>query len=431
MLRYITAEMVTKTISLQTILPLKGSIFRIFMISGIFLFPGIQSDLLAYGKTWLGRDLEGRVKNCAFSFGPLRLNPVFRLTNIGYDSNIYFLATDHPVRDYTMTAGVAFNVYLPIKKRIIVSVYELPQYAYYWETARERTWNNYFNSELHFVLNRLVLTFGKGYTTARERWNTEIDIRPRQVEDSYLGSLLWQPAKKTSFGLSFRRSRFTYRNADFQGFDIAAKLNRVEEYASFTGFYQATFRTRLFIDAEYGRFDFADPQSLKDSESYAAHGGFEFAPLGKINGRVKIGYKYLNPLSASRQSYRGLVGDSQLAAKLLKPWKVRAYYRRDIQFSVWYNATYFLENIYGGGTSFYLFRSVRLDYDYFRGRNSYPEAISVKRLDNYLIHSVGIYFRIKSRTALGLTASRWKRASNLSWENDNRNFFGFNLIYDF
>jgi hypothetical protein len=385
----------------------------------------------AYGKTWLGRDLERRISEAGFSLGPFRMDTAFTLSNVGYDSNIYYMATENPVHDVTLTAGLALNIYLPIKKKIIISVYELPEYVYYMETVRERGWNNFFNGEVHFVFSRLVLTLGKGYTSARERWNTEIDIRPRQIEDSYLGSLLWQVSKRTSFGLSYRRAKFNYESAEFQGFDIPAQLDRVEDYVSFTSFYQASFRTRLFIDAEYGRFDFANPLSLKDSESYAAHGGFEFSPLGKIRGTVKVGYKYLNTLSASRQDYRGLVGDSQVSVRLMSPWRIRAYYRRDIRFSVWYDAAYFLEDVYGAGTSLYLFRNIRLDYDYSRGRNSYPEGISVKRLDDYLIHSVGLYLRIKSKVALGVIASHWERRSNLTFENDNRNFLGFNLIYDF
>ncbi len=125
------------------------------------------------------------------------------------------------------------------------------------------------------------------------------------------------------------------------------------------------------------------------------------------------------------------MGDSQVSVRLMKPWRIRAYYRRDIQFSIWYNAAYFLEDVYGAGTSLYIFRNIRLDYDYYLGRNSYPEDISVKRQDDYLNHSVGLYFRIKNNVALGLIASHWERESNLVWENDTRSFLGFNLIYDF
>ncbi len=176
-------------------------------ILGILIFLGLWRDAQAYGKTWLGKDLEWRITHAGFNLGPLRLDTAFRLSNVGYDSNIYYLATENPVHDFTLTAGLAFNLYVPIKKKIIISIYELPEYVYYRETARERAWNNYFNGEVHFVLNRLVLTLGKGYISARERWNTEIDTRPRKIDDSYRGSVLWQPSKRTSFGLNYRRAK--------------------------------------------------------------------------------------------------------------------------------------------------------------------------------------------------------------------------------
>jgi hypothetical protein len=92
-----------------------------------------------------------------------------------------------------------------------------------------------------------------------------------------------------------------------------------------------------------------------------------------------------------------------------------------------------LENILGAGASVYLNKNVRLDYDYSDGRNEYPEegGGAVKRLDIYQVHSMGIYIRLREDTAFGIIASRWARDSNLDWEDDNRDFFGFNLTYDF
>ncbi len=151
----------------------------------------------SYGDTWMGYQLEQNVKAAGLRIGPFRIRTLLYLGDAGYDSNVY-RTPSNPIKDYSITAGPRFYVYLPIKKKIVFSIYESPQYVYYAKTKGERTWNNYFNRQVHFILNKFFVTLGKGYSVAREIWNTEIDIRPQRKEDSYEGSILWQVTKKTS-----------------------------------------------------------------------------------------------------------------------------------------------------------------------------------------------------------------------------------------
>ena len=386
----------------------------------------------AWGKTWLGRDLEWQYRNAAFTLGPFGVDARLVLSNAGFDSNVYYGATDEPVRDYTFTMGPAFDIYLPVKKTLILHIHESPQYVYFKETARERTWNNYFRGEAHLVFNRLVATAGVGREEAKQRWNTEIDIPIFRREDSARASLFLQAASKTSFNLGFRTARYDYGEADFDGFSYADKLNRDETYFQFTAYREISSRTRFFLEAEYGVFEFLNPSLLKNSTSLSGYGGFEFSPFGRVRGRVKIGYKSFDSASHQRKDYRGLVGDSSISVRLAKPFAIRASYRRDVQFSVWYDNTYYLESRAGAGASLYVSRNIRLDYDFSRGRNDYPREFEApKRLDVYTVHAVGVYFRLRRDVALGIIASRWMRDSNLDWEDDDRDFVGFNLTYDF
>jgi opacity protein-like surface antigen len=354
------------------------------------------------------------------------------LKNAGYDSNIYYGAAGEPVQDITFTAGPAFYVYLPIKRKLIFSVYESPQYVYFKETERERNWDNYFRGNVYLVLNRIFASVEIGSSQVKQKWSTEIDLRVLRKEKSVRGSLLWQPATKTSFNLSCRMARYNYGESDLEKLIYAAKLNRDETFLNFTAYREITSRARLFLDTEYGLFDFENPASLKNSKSYAGYGGFEFSPLGKITGRVKVGYKYFDPDWPQRKDYRGIVGDSNISVRLMRAFAVRAFYRRDIQFSVWYDSTYYLEDQYGAGVSVYLSENIRLDYDYNQGRNDYPQELDIpERLHEYDTHSVGIYFRLRKDAAFGIIASRWVRNSNLDWEDDQRDFVGFNLAYNF
>ncbi|MBW1935570.1 MAG: outer membrane beta-barrel protein, partial [Deltaproteobacteria bacterium] len=316
-------------------------------------------------------------------------------------------------------------------------IYDSPQYVYFKETKKERTWNNYFNGQVHFVFTRIFISLGKGYSAARERWNTEIDIRPQRKEDSYSGSFLWQATKRTSLYLQYRKAKYQYEDLSYHKINFRNALNRREDRFSLTGYYKLSYRTNFVIDVRYGYFDFENPSNLRDAKSYSVYGGFEFSAFGTVRGKINVGYKYFNSLKPKERDYKGIVGDSSLSIRLFKPLRVRGSYRRDIEFSTWYGHPYFVENRCGGGVSVYLFKDIRLDYDYNLGRNEYPErkqpgqATVEKRRDDYGIHSVGIYFRIKRNIGFGVVASRWTRDSSVDWLDGERDFIGANLTYDF
>lgn len=69
-------------------------------------------------------------------FGPFKIRTMLYLTNAGYDSHVY-RSPDNPIKDYSITARPGFYIYLPLKKKVIFSIYESPQYVYFIETKRE------------------------------------------------------------------------------------------------------------------------------------------------------------------------------------------------------------------------------------------------------------------------------------------------------
>jgi len=394
---------------------------------------------ISFADTWKGKELEVLWRKAPWHFGPLKIQPALVLSNAGIDSNIYYSPSE-PIKDYTLTAGPAATVYLPIYRRFVLSAYGSPQYVHYFKTARERTWNYYANGLAALNLRRVFMSFDYRYSDARERWNTEIDIRPRRKENGLGGSFLVQTSHRTSLAVSYREVKYDYENIDLDVFNVRERLNRKERYADLLAYYEATSRTKLFLDFEYGKyvFDFADTALLKDSRSRAAYGGLEFSPTGRIRGRVRFGYKYFDITNPELKDYRGFVGDSLVSVRLAKPFVVRASYTRDVTFSLWYNNAYYLGSTPGAGASLYLLKFVRVDYDYSFGRNRYPEeqpgtggGPNVKRLDDFRVHTGGLYFRIWKKTAIGVIASRWTRMSNLAYENDTRYFYGLNLTYDF
>ena len=405
-------------------------------VAAAILLSVLTMPSFPWGKTWMGAALELAIRQAAWKFGPFRIQPAINLRDAGYDSNVYYGSAGDPIEDYSVTAGPNFTVYLPMKKKLVLSFYGLPQYVYYRKTRQERTWNYYLSGQANIVLNRFFITIGGGGSDARQRWNTEVDIRPRRKAWNTEASVLWQATKKTSFFARFVRQNYDFENLEYERFNIRDRLNRTEDRFNFTGYYQVSYRVRSFVNVEYGRFDFLRSFGFKDSRSLGLFGGFDFSPLGIVRGRINLGYKVFDSAVSGTRLFQGLVGDTAVSVRLFRFLNVRSSYRRDVEFSIWYNNTYFTESIYGGGLSIYVHRKVRLDYDYRLGRNRYPEAataggINVKRNDDYRVHSLALYFRLKKNIGLGVVASLWNRDSNLAWEIDERKFIGLNLTYDF
>jgi hypothetical protein len=408
----------------------------IIAAAGIVLLAALA--VAATAETWKGLELQRRMSEAPWHFGPFLIQPTLVIANAGVDSNIFYSPSE-PVKDYTVTAGPAATIYLPIHRRFVLSAYGSPQYVWYSKTEQERTWNYYFKGVAQLSLKNVFFGLEGAYSDAQERWNTEIDIRPRRKEEGLGGSMLVNLAHKTSFSLAYRTVKYDYLSVVYGGgFDVRERLNRRESYGNVSFYYQATTQRRFFLDFEYGdyRFDFASQAALGDARSGAAYAGLELARLGRrVRGRIRLGYKKLDVQAVDGPDYAGMVGDSQLSIRVAKPFVIRGSYLRDVRFSLWYNNPYYIESRPGAGASVYVFRFLRLDYDYSMGRNNYPliggGGPEEKRRDDFRIHSGGVYVRLRKTVALGFIASWWERDSNLDAEDDKRTFFGVNLTYDF
>ncbi|HEK86594.1 MAG: outer membrane beta-barrel protein [Candidatus Saccharicenans sp.] len=408
--------------------------FKLLLFTSIFsglIFLLISSRLPA--ETWKAREMRLAWEQAALRFGPLKLQPAIFIREAGYDTNIYY--QPQPVSDFWLTAGPALNSYLMVKRKIIVHFFESPQYVFFLKTKRERTWNNYFNGDVSLSLNRILLTVGGSLNRARERWNTEIDIRPLRKEESGFISLLYQKSYRFSFELNLRKINYNYESIEYGNINIHDRLSHLENYLSGKMYYRLNPRIQFFLEGEWGSYDFTSPNSLGDSRSRTLYSGFEFSPAGRIRGQIRIGYKKFETLSPGMPDFKGLVGDTSVSWEIMRPVTLRGSFRRDVNFSVWYDNPFYLGTSWSAGGSFYfLRRRFRLDYTFSPIRNNYPlpsSPGSETRLDRYILNSVGLYYRIKKNIGLGLLAGSWKRRMNvLNW-NADRKFIGLDLTYDF
>jgi len=322
------------------------------LAAGLAIFAA--GAVAASAETWKGLDLQKRIADAPWRFGPFKIQPSLVISNAGVDSNVFYSPSD-PVKDYTVTAGPAATVYLPIHRRFVLSVQGSPQYVWYSKTEQERTWNYYLGGAAQLSLKNVFLSLEGSYSDARERWNTEIDIRPRRKEEGFGGSLLVNLAHRTSVSFAGRTAKYDYESVVYgDDFDVRERLNRRESYGNLSFYYQATSQRRFFLDFEYGeyRFDFESQAAVIDARSGAAYAGLELSRLGRrVRGRVRVGYKAFDVRAAEGPDYKGLVGDSLLSVRLARPLVLRGSYVRDVRFSLWYDNPYYIESRPGAGAS--------------------------------------------------------------------------------
>jgi len=416
--------------------------FIFLFISLSFLF---SVPIYGQGYRTFRWELERIAKQTKWRIGPFRLFPTINFRDIGYDDNVYYQRVeDKPVSDFTGTFSPEVKVYLLFRNYLILSLTENPEYVYYFKQKRERRWNNTISPEIKFLfLNRFVISGRYSYRNRRWRATSEFDVRANELRESYRGSLFYETARRTSFGISASSEKISYEDITLPGEEIylSRSLNREERSGHLEFYYRIFSESFFFINGGYTEYKFEHIHSCwRDSYSYQVLSGIRFPFLGKVRGILSLGYKKLLPRREEKKGFSGLVGNTSLDFRIRR-FGFRFQYNRDCHFSYWSNSIYFIEDRYGAGLSFYLTKFLRLDYNFSYGEANYPEVMplwmpdgrdeEIKRKDVYRIQTAGFVFRIIKNIGIGLMVNFWERESNYYWANRGRMFIGGYITYEF
>ena len=82
--------------------------------AGIVLLAALAVS--ASAETWKGLELKRKMDDAPWQFGPFQIQPTLVIANAGVDSNIFYSPSE-PIKDYTVTAGPAATIYLPIHRK--------------------------------------------------------------------------------------------------------------------------------------------------------------------------------------------------------------------------------------------------------------------------------------------------------------------------
>jgi hypothetical protein len=378
-------------------------------------------------------------------FGPLRLVPVFRLYDVGYDSNVYFRAEgDQAVTDLTATLSPELRGFWLGGGSLILSVTENPEYLAYARERALRTFSNSFSASLRWLaLRRFSLSAGYHDLSHVRRALSELDHRIRDTSTGGTASLFFETARGTALGLTGGVDDFRYQDvaAGVPDGTYGRALDRRETSAGFEVYYRVFSRSYFFSNVLWKRYDFRHAESAwRDASSIEASAGFRFPLAGRARGTVRLGWKSFRPDSPDRAPFSGLVAGTEVLFRLGR-FALTLGFDRDNAFSYIESAYYYVDTRARAGLSLYLVRSLRIDARFEYGTMSYPEPqeiwsggvpVVIDRRDDIQRNlSVGPVVRIAGTVGLGVAYNFYKRTSNAPGFDVRRNFVGAFITYEF
>ena len=276
------------------------------------------------------QETDDPFETARFRFGPVRFTPALELTSLGRDTNV-FNEADDPKSDTTAAFGPSVRLWMrPGGSRLSARVGG--QYLFFKEYDNQRAWNTMTEGRWEFPLSRLTPFVAGSYTNSRERQGYEIDARARRRDDAVEAGMKFRLSGRTALVASARRGHVEYdANQVFLGTELGAALNRTEEAARLQFRYALTPLTTFVVDSEVASDRFATAP-VRDTDSVRVMPGFELNPLALISGRVSVGYRQFEPLSAALPAYRGVVAAVN-ATYVRSATRFEARVNRDLAYS--------------------------------------------------------------------------------------------------
>lgn len=377
--------------------------------------------------------------------GPLRVIPVFRLSEAGRDSNVYFReAGGEVIPDFTATFSPEARGYWLVGSSVILSVTENPEYLFYAKEKGLRAFTNSFASSLRLlVLRSFSLSADYHVLSHVRRATSELDQKIRDTATGAGAGFFFETPRGTAVGLMGSLEDFRYKDVASDAPDdiYARALDRRETTAAVELYYRVFSQSFFFTTAGWTSYEFVFPESAwRDARSFEVSAGLHFPLLGRARGTLSLGWKSFKPDSAERKPFSGLVAATDVSLRFGR-LGLNLGYVRDNAFSYNESAYYYVDGRARAGLSFHVAPFLRIDGNLQFGTMAYPEPQEVwyggevfvidRREDVNRTFSVGPVVRVVGTVGLGLTYNFYKRTSNAPGFNVRRNFVGAFLTYEF
>lgn len=367
----------------------------------------------------------------AIRLGVMSVDPRFRVTNIGIDTNVFNEAVN-PKRDTTATAAMGTDVWLRTGRGLLTLSGD-SEFVYFDKFTSERSLSTSARAAYDIRFNRLRPFASASTRDLKTRPNEEITARLRQHGTEFGGGLDARVLSKSTVRLEFRQQQFGFSdNTVYQGYDVKDQLNRTVRLVEAGWRQQLTALTTFVARASHDReaYEF---QPARNTENYRVNTGFELGQLALIRGTVNVGY---HQLRAERPDllpdYSGLTANANVAYAAPSQTRIQAAVERELRQSFDARTPHYVQLGWTGTVTQRLIGRWDLQVTGGRTQQDYSATTVMNgRRDRLDRVGGGIGFTMANQLRASIDISTFKRISGVPGRDYSGALGGFSLTYGY
>jgi hypothetical protein len=279
-----------------------------------------------------------------FVTGPINWSPAIKLSEFGFDSNVFVEGKGREVEDIigTLSPSVAATIDRPTVKFDSAASVDM---VYFERYADQRALNQRYAGRAEIKLTRFQPFGAARWERVRDRQSPEVDLRARRMERETTVGVNVFSVNRTSLRFSVRQGAMTYEEGQrIEGVDLSQQLNRSSR--SFSGGVQfaATPFTSLTLDVSTQRESYS-LAPLKNQSGNRVMFAVNFTPDAVIRGSAAVGVTHLDVEDPVAIPYTGLTTNVDLSYTLLGVTRFGGRVNRETAASV--QEPYYLQTTFG------------------------------------------------------------------------------------
>jgi Putative beta-barrel porin 2 len=267
-----------------------------------------------------------------FRLGPVALAPTLSVTNLGWDSNIFYQPDAEAVGDFTATASPLVQGWMRLGRTRFRGRAHV-NFVYFQDHPSEGSVDQDYAGRLDLVLTRMTPYVTAAWVDAKQPSGLEVDDRIRRHEAGVTGGVVLEMGPRTNIDIAAGRRRTEFReSSDFQDPLVSEFDDYTSQGVSASLRHDLTPFTSMGVTVarHEDRFD-GVPE--RDTDNVDVSSGVAFRPAAMVSGYAYVGWARVRLVNDESPPFEGLTAAVNLAYTLLGATRFGFEAERNVQYS--------------------------------------------------------------------------------------------------